>query len=320
MFLRLRFHRVPVQVVSNNYYNNYYNMHNMPSEQMTQIISLLRQIGPLDVNTMSVEDMRMIYEQVGDAYPVRPEITVEEIELGGVKAEKIYRDNSDMNHAILYLHGGGYVIGSLKSHRELASRLAAAASAVVYLIDYPLAPEHPFPAAVESAKSAYREIVQLGVPVGVAGDSAGGGLALALLVALRDGGAMTAGAAALLSPWLDLTLSGESLSSRADRDPVANRAQLMQWVSYYLNGNDPKSPLASPLFADLDGLPPIYIQVGTEEVLYDDSRRLFERAGDGVTLDDFDGCIHVFQQFSPDSPEAVEALGRLGDFFNTHLV
>jgi acetyl esterase/lipase len=291
----------------------------MPSEQIAQTIRLLRQIGPLDVDAMTVQEMRMIYDQVGDAYPAGQDITVEEMELGGIKAEKIYCNKSDVNRAIIYFHGGGYVIGSLQSHRELASRIATAADGAVYLIDYPLAPENPFPAAVESAKNAYRDIAELGVPVGVAGDSAGGGLALALLIALRDEGVTTARAAALLSPWLDLTLSGESLYSRAERDPVAGRAQLVQWVSYYLNGLDPKLPLASPLFADLSGLPPIYIQVGTEEVLYDDSRRLAELAPDNVVLDDFDGCMHVFQQFSPDSPEAVEALDRLGNFFKTHL-
>ncbi len=292
----------------------------MPSEQITQTISLLRQIGPLDVDTMTVQDMRMLYDQIGNAYPIEPGITVEEVELGGVRAEKIYRNQSDMDRAIVYFHGGGYVIGSLQSHRELASRITSATSSAVYLVDYPLAPENPFPAALESAKTAYKEIAKSGVPVGVAGDSAGGGLALALLVALRDEGIMTAKAAALLSPWLDLTLSGESLDHRADRDPVADRAQLVQWVSYYLNGMDPKVPLASPLFADLSGLPPIYIQVGTEEVLYDDSLRLFRRDNNLVTFDEFDGCMHVFQQFSPNSPESAEALDRLGSFFEAHLV
>ncbi len=294
----------------------------MASEQMAATIDLLKQIGPLDVNMMTVESMRAVYDQIGDAYPPAAETLIEEVDLAGIAAEKITRGTCDSSRAILYLHGGGYVIGSLKSHRELASRLALVAGCVVYLLDYPLAPEHPYPAALDAARAGFGAIAgSLPAGLSVAGDSAGGGLAAALLLAMRDAGGPQPRACALLSPWLDMTMSGQSFKTRAAADPLVDLAQLEQWVTYYAVDLDSRTPLVSPLFGDLAGLPPVYAQVGTREVLYDDAVRFIDRAreaGVDATMDAFDGCIHVFQQFSPDAPESQDALGRLSRFFGRH--
>ncbi len=221
---------------------------------------------------------------------------------------------------IVYFHGGGYATGSIATHRDLACRLSAVSGTRVLLVDYRLAPEHPFPAAVADGTAVYQYILHNGftpAQIILGGDSAGGGLALALLLALRDGGQALPAAAFALSPWVDLALTGDSLHSNAAHDPALTLAQLQEFAGWYLGDTDPHTPLASPLYADLSGLPPLFIQVGTAEILLDDARQLAARAqaaGVSVTLDEWPEMIHGWQGFAGFMPEAFEALERVGEF------
>ncbi len=222
---------------------------------------------------------------------------------------------------LLYFHGGGYVIGSVASHRELASRLAAQAGCAALVVDYRLAPEHPFPAAVQDARAAYRWLLANGCDpsrIVLAGDSAGGGLCVVLLTVLRDANEPLPAAAVLLSPWTDLALKGESIRSKARQDPMLHESQLRRWARWYRGAERAEHPSISPLYAELAGLPPIYIQVGTAEMLLDDARRLVERArecGVRTGLDEWEGMFHVFQVFAPlGVPESRQAVARFGEF------
>jgi acetyl esterase/lipase len=227
---------------------------------------------------------------------------------------------------MLYLHGGGYVVGSIATHRGLAGRLSQAAAARVLLVDYRLAPEHPFPAAVDDAASAYRWLLAQGIESArlvIAGDSAGGGLTIATLVALRDAGVPLPAAAVCLSPWVDLEGSGDSVTTKAAADPLVQKDMLLQLGAWYLAGADPRTPLAAPLYADLRRLPPLLIQVGTAEILLDDATRLAEKAtaaGVKVTLESWEDMIHVWQLFAPMLPEGQQAIERIGVFVQQHTL
>jgi acetyl esterase/lipase len=212
------------------------------------------------------------------------------------------------------------VIGSIKTHRDLAGRISRAAGARVLNVDYRLAPEHPHPAAVEDATAAYRWLLardQDPRRLAIAGDSAGGGLTIATLVALRDQDHPLPAAAVCLSPWVDLEGVGDSMKTCADIDPMIQLDHLLQMAKLYLGGLPPRTPLAAPLYADLSGLPPLYIQVGTAETLLDDSNRIAERArkvGVDVTLEPWEDMIHVFQAFAPILPEGQQAIDKIGEF------
>ncbi|MFE0105902.1 alpha/beta hydrolase [Streptomyces sp. NPDC059009] len=232
---------------------------------------------------------------------------------------------SAADRVVLQLHGGGYHVGSTAVQRDLTARIARAAGARVYGIDYPLAPEHPFPAAVLAARKAYEWLLAQGYPperIVLSGDSAGGGLALATLVGLRDLGRPLPAAAVVMSPWVDLTTGGESVEGRAERDPMISVPGIRQWARSYLAGTDPRDPLASPLYADLTGLPPLLVQVGTEEVLFDDATRLYVKAArDGVdaTLEVAEGMPHIWQIFAGYLPEAAAAVESLGRHVRAHV-
>jgi len=221
---------------------------------------------------------------------------------------------------VLYLHGGGYVIGSPRSHRHLAAAIAGAAGTSALLLDYRLAPEHPFPAAVDDAVAAYRWLLDQGIAAGhiaVAGDSAGGGLTVATLLALLNARLPMPAAGVCISPWVDLTCRGESYRSKADVDPIVRSAGVSEMARAYLATTDPRSPLASPLFADLRGLPPLLIHVGSDEVLLDDAIGLAERAkaaGVDATLEQWDRMIHVWHWFLPMLDEAQAAVASIGSF------
>jgi phosphinothricin tripeptide acetyl hydrolase len=225
---------------------------------------------------------------------------------------------------VLYLHGGGYVIGSPRSHRHLAAAIAGAAAARALLLDYRLAPEHPYPAALEDATAAYRWLLAQGIAPGrvvIAGDSAGGGLTVATLLALREAGVPLPAAGVCISPWVDLTCGGSSYVSKADADPIVQRAGVEQMARAYLGSTAPREPLASPLFADLRGLPPLLIHVGSEEVLLDDSVQLAERAraaGVDTTLEVYERMIHVWHWFLPMLDEAQTAVEAIGRFARRH--
>ena len=257
-------------------------------------------------------------------FPLAGDVRVAPVEAGGVPAEWVSTPNAG-DAVVLYFHGGGYALGSIESHRELAARIARAAAARVLVVGYRLAPEDPFPAAVDDAVAAYRFLLAEGIPserIVAAGDSAGGGLAAALLLALKQAGVRQPAAAVLLSPWTDLSHSGESLQSRAALDPMVRRDLLERLADAYLGGADPRNPLISPLFGDLSGLPPLLIQVGTAEVLYDDAVRFAARAraaGVQVTLEPWDEMIHVFQMQASILPEAQEAIEAIGRFVSAKL-
>lgn len=265
---------------------------------------------------------RFLFSQVVPRLAKKAEgVRSEPAAVPGMPARWLVPDACDEGKAILYLHGGGYVIGSMRSHQAMASRVAAASRSRALIVDYRLAPENRFPAAVEDAASAYRWLMKQGYEprkIAIAGDSAGGGLTAATLVYLRDAGDPLPACAMMLSPWADLAMSGESCKTVGRRDPMLRPYALRKWAAMYLGGADAAEPLASPIHADLRGLPPLLIQAGTEELLLDDARRLAARAeecGVQVELDVCEGMFHVYQFFSPLVRESREAVDGLGRFF-----
>jgi acetyl esterase/lipase len=250
---------------------------------------------------------------------------VQVVDAGGVPAEWVAVEGAEHEAVVLYLHGGGYCIGSLNTHRGMAARVAGACGARVLNVDYRLAPEHPHPAAVDDAVAAYRWLLGTGVAPGaivVGGDSAGGGLVVATLLALRDAGDPLPAAGVCMSPWVDLTCTSGTFETKADDDPMCSKEGLDEMAAAYAGEHDVHHPLVSPLHADLSRLPPLLIQVGTAEVLLDDAVRLAERArsaGVDVRLEAWDDLVHVFQAFAPVVPEAVEALDGIGAFVRARL-
>ena len=294
----------------------------MASPELSMIVNMMRSFKP--TTEPSVAEMRSGMESMARMSPRAAEVTYEPVTAGSVPAEWVVAPGATAERVILYLHGGGYVIGSINTHRDLASRLSRAASARVLLIEYRLAPEHPFPAAVDDAVAAYRWLLAGGANparLAIAGDSAGGGLTVATLVALRDAGLPLPATGVCLSPWVDLEGIGESMTSKATADPMVQRDGLLKMAALYLNGQPARAPLAAPLYADLSGLPPLLIQVGTAETLLDDSTRLAERArkaGVAVTLEPWEDMIHVWQAFAAMLPEGRQAIDRIGEFVKQH--
>jgi acetyl esterase/lipase len=268
----------------------------------------------------TVDEMRANFAQAMAATQVAPDIRVTPVNAGGVPAEWIAAPGAVEERVVLYLHGGGYVLCSVSTHRDMISRLARAAQARALGLEYRLAPEHPFPAAVEDATAAYRWLLASGIQPArlvIAGDSAGGGLTVATLVALRDAGDPLPAAGVCLSPWVDLEGIGDSMTTRAAADPFVRKDMIHSLAQLYLGERNPRTPLAAPLYAELRGLPPLLIQVGTAETLFDDATRLAERAraaGVQVTLDVWEDMIHVWQLFAAMLPEGQQAIERLGAF------
>ena len=227
------------------------------------------------------------------------------------------------NKIMIYLHGGGYVVGSPGTHRSLVARLAKSCSIRAFSLDYRLAPEYAFPAALEDSLAVYQQILDHGIApenILLAGDSAGGGLALATLISLRDNNKPLPAISVCISPWTDLALTGESIETCADIDPYISFESL-QLNAHYLGNHDPKLPLISPLYADFTGLPPMLIHVGTDEVLLSDSTRLAEQAKDAgvdVTLKIWADMWHDFHMWSPYLPEANQALEEIAGFVKKH--
>jgi len=278
----------------------------------------LAKLPPSD--SMTVAQRRTQYERAEKAFPTPPDVKVEQVTAGTVPSEWLSAPGARADAAVLYLHGGGYVIGSPRSHRHLAAAIGRAASSSVLLPDYRLAPECPYPAAVDDAVAAYRWLLGRAIAparIVIAGDSAGGGLTVATLLALRDAGVPLPAAGVCISPWVDLTCGGGSYTTRAAVDPIVTREGVGAMATAYLAGKDPKTPVASPLFADLHGLPPLLIQVGDAEVLLDDAVLLAERArkaGVDATLDVWDAMIHVWHWFFPMLDEGQAAVDRIGEF------
>lgn len=272
----------------------------------------------------SVEEARKMYDKAQYVFALPEGVEVLKDEIGGVPVE-IVTPPSHGAGTFLYFHGGGYAIGSPASHRHLVGALAAASRTRAFALDYRRAPEHPFPAAVDDAVAGYRGLLDSGIAPGsivLGGDSAGGGLTVAALVAIRDAGLALPAAGVCISPWTDLTNGGDSYRTHADRDPLVFQEDIDRWGAAYLAGADPRTPLASPLHADLSGLPPLLVQVGSEEVLLDDSRKLAARceaAGVEAELEVWDEMIHVWHWFGEYLDEADSAVQRIAEFVSAHL-
>ena len=292
----------------------------MSQDQLTAIDAVLRS-GSREPRSLA--EQRVGFEQFA-ARPVERDVKVTRVLLGGVPALRL-EPSGAADAELLYLHGGGYVIGSARSGAGLAAELARRTHAVAQTLDYRLAPEHPFPAALQDALAAYRALLDAGHEAQrlvVAGDSAGGGLALALLVSARDEGLPLPAAAVVMSPWVDLTLSGESLHTKEVDDAIFDAADIAEYASRYVGDHDPADPRVSPLLADLSGLPPLLVQVGTNEVLLDDATRLAARAAAAhvdVTLEVYARAPHVFRHFAGRLDEADRALDRAGRFLSRSL-
>lgn len=296
----------------------------MASPQSESIRQMLReQKEAAKKGSPSIEEQRKQLDYLGSFSPVESDVAVEKTRIAGVRGEWISTPNARRDRALFYLHGGAYCLGSCDSHRGLASRLARACESRALVIEYRLAPEHPFPAALEDSTAVYRELVKAGIRpenMVIAGDSAGGGLTLATLLTLRDEGDPLPAAAVLLSPWTDLEGSGESMKTKADVDPWLDPEKSHQVAKLYIGDLDPRHPLVSPIYADLRGLPPMLVHVGSDECLLDDSVRLVDRAkGAGVetTFKIWDEMWHVFHGFP--IPEARQAIEEIGAFVRARL-
>lgn len=292
----------------------------MPSPQLQDIITLLRAgaSGP----DATVQDLRDRMEQW--AQPVPEGVHVEVVDAGGVAAEWVNAPDADADHVLLWLHGGGYCLGSLGTIRNLAGRLSVVSGSFVLTADYRLAPEHRFPAAVDDALEVYRWLLQHGTDptrMAIGGDSAGGGLTVATLVALRDRGEPLPAAAVCLSPWVDMACEAPSFTTNGATDPIVDQPGIKDLAAHYLGPDgDPTHPLASPIHADLSGLPPMLIHVAGAETLLDDGKELARRAeeaGVDVTLEVWEDMLHVWHFFDG-LPEAEQALARVGDFVRKH--
>jgi monoterpene epsilon-lactone hydrolase len=275
--------------------------------------------------TTEVSERRKNMDARGVAYGLAGDVKVEKIGANGVAAEWTSTPNAVRDAAILYVHGGGYVIGSLDSHRHLVAEAGRAANAVALALDYRLAPEHPFPAAVDDAVAGYRFLLAQGFKperIAIGGDSAGGGLVVAAMVAIRDAGIAQPGCGWCLSPWIDMEGIGESMESKSAADPMVQKVGLLDMARLYLNGADPRSPLAAPLYADLTGLGPLLIQVGAAETLLDDAIRLAQRAGAAdvrVDLQVWPEMVHVWPLFHPELKAGKRAIDAAGAYIRQTL-
>jgi len=256
----------------------------------------------------------------GLEYGLAPDVAVEQTNANGVRAEWNSTPSAARDAVLLYLHGGGFVIGSLDSHRHLVSEAGRAAKALTLALDYRLAPEHPFPAAVEDAVAGYRFLLARGYKperVTIAGDSAGGGLVVSAMIAIRDAGLPQPACGWCISPWVDLEALGETMSTKASADPTVQKAGILDMARLYLNGADPRLPLAAPIYANLAGLAPLLIQVGAMETLLDDAIRLAKIAGASdvrVDLQIWPEMIHVWHLFHPELKAGLRAIEQGGSF------
>ena len=295
----------------------------MSTEQRENLEAVLRQSAfPADID---VNEQRRLLRELTSSQPLPADVTVTAAALGGVPTAEITIDGIEPRHVVLYFHSGVYVLGDAFQAANLASQVGRLTRAKVISVDYRLAPEHPYPAAVDDALAAYEALLQNGTApsdIAFAGESAGGGLAVATLVNARDHGLPLPAAAFAMSPYADLTLAGTTMQTKREVDVLMSPEALQSRVTDYTAGQDAALGLISPIFADLSGLPPLIIQAGSHEVLLDDAVRLARQAATAdveVTLDITPRVMHVFQSFYPILDEAAAALDRAGQLLSAHL-
>ena len=272
----------------------------------------------------TIEDSRLQYEQYVSQFPTDPEITADRVNAGGVAAEWVSVPGVDQDRTVVWLHGGGYVIGNNRTHRGISGLISRASGARVLCLDYRLSPEFPFPAPVEDTVAAYRWLVSNGAnpkKIVFGGESAGGGLTVSALVALRYLAEPLPAAGVCVSTWADLTHTSSSITANAASDPALTIEGLEAFAQAYLGDRDRRAPLASPVFADLRGLPPLLVMVGSVEIILDDSKRLVEKAkaeGVDATLEVWDDMPHNWHQYALVLPEGKRAVDRIGGFVRKH--
>jgi acetyl esterase/lipase len=288
-------------------------------------IAVIRETLASRPRPAGLSERRERLDALGAQYPLPADVHVEAVNANGVAAEWTTTPEADPTRVILFLHGGGYISGSLDSHRHMIAQAGREARARTLALGYRLAPEHPFPAALEDAIAGYRFLLSQGFEprhIAVAGESAGGGLAVAMLVSARDEGLPLPACVWCSSPWVDLEMSGRSMVLKASVDPLIQKPYLLELAASYLNGGDPRTPFASPLYADLRGLPPMLIQVGSAETLLDDSVRLAGAAGSAdvrVTLEIWPDMIHAWHLFYQQLAGGRRALTAVGAFIRSTL-
>ena len=288
-------------------------------------IDAIREILASSPRPTGLSERRKRLDALGSRYSLPADVRVEAADANGVAAEWTLTPEAEPARVILFLHGGGYVSGSLDSHRRMVGQAGREARARTLALAHRLAPEHPFPAALEDAIAGYHFLLSQGFDpkrIAVAGESAGGGLAIAMLVSIRDRGVPLPACIWCSSPWVDLELIGGSMTAKAPVDPLIQKPYLMELAAAYLSGTDPRTPLASPIYADLRGLPPLLIQVGSAETLLDDSVRLAGVAGAAdvrVTLEVWPDMIHAWHLFYQQLAAGRRALARVGAFIHSNF-
>ena len=296
----------------------------MSSSQMQSVLRQLFELRDQAPAQSSLEDSRNGFDALWGAYPSQPGVDPVSVNAGGVPAAWLVAPDAADDRVIVYLHGGGFQVGSIKSHQAITSRLTGAAKARVMALDYRLTPEHPFPAQIDDTVAAYRWLLDRGYAsdrIAFAGDSAGGGLVVTSMLRLRDLGLPFPACAVALSPWTDLVGDGGWREADASIDPLAAVSELDAIIADYLAGADPHQGLASPLLADLSGLPPLFIQAATQDILMSDGTRLTTKAreaGIDVTLEIEDGAFHVWHHAAPEVPESIAAIDRAGEYIFQH--
>jgi len=288
-------------------------------------IDVIREIIASHPRPAGLSERRKRLDALGGQYVLPTDVRVEAVDANGVAAEWTTTPGADPGRVIMFLHGGGYISGSLDSHRHMVAQAGREARARTLALGYRLAPEHPFPAALEDAIAGYRFLLSQGLEpkhIAVAGESAGGGLAIATLVSVRDAGLALPACTWCSSPWVDLEASGDSMTTKAPVDPLIQKPYSLELAAAYLNGADPRTPLASPIYAELKGLPPMLIQVGSAETLLDDAVRLARVAGAAdvrVTLEVWPDMIHAWHLFYQQVAAGRHALAAVGAFIRSML-
>lgn len=301
----------------------------MPSPEAAEVFRMNQQLladWTSDPNA-TIDDFRRVFEEFCDQLEIPDDAEFETVSAGGVPALWARAPGADATRAVLHFHSGGYVLGSARGYRSFGARLSAAVGAPVLLVDYRLAPENPYPAAIEDAQSAYRWVLGQGrtpAAVAISGDSAGGGLALALLQVLRDTDQPLPAAGVAISPWADFRLAGESMTTNAESDPLVPGPELLRMMVQMIIGDDgdPTNPRVSPIYGDWTGVPPLLVLAGSIETLRDDGKRAVEAAraaGVDATYVEGEEMTHIWPLYADRLPEARESLEQIGTFLRRHL-